>query len=33
MTYSQAQDVFLLVGLITYPNMPKVAIGWTRNGD
>lgn len=30
--YSRAQDVLLLVGLTTYPGIPNVATGWTRNG-
>lgn len=29
--YSRAQDVLLLVGLTTYPEIPNVATGWTRN--
>lgn len=29
--YSRAQDVLLLVGLNTYPEIPNVATGWTRN--
>lgn len=31
--YSRAQDVLLLVGLTTYPDIPNVATGWTRNGN
>lgn len=31
--YSRAQDVLLLVGLNTYPGIPNVATGWTRNGN
>ncbi|NYB53056.1 MAG: ATP-dependent helicase [Methanobacteriaceae archaeon] len=30
--YSRAQDVLLLVGLTTYPSIPNVATGWTRDG-
>jgi DNA helicase-2/ATP-dependent DNA helicase PcrA len=29
--YSRAQDVLLLIGLTTYPDIPNVATGWTRN--
>jgi len=31
--YSRAQDILLLVGLTTYPDIPNVATGWTRNGN
>lgn len=31
--YSRAQDVLLLVGLTTYPDIPNVATGWTRDNN